>query len=58
MILRLMVVLYSWAWNVPTWNPQRQDDWVGVLFGILFMDFPAITFIGIAIYTAIHKRKK
>lgn len=58
MIFRLMVILYSWVWNVPTWNPQTPDEWCGVLFGILFLDFPAIFFIGLAIIHHFMKKRR
>lgn len=38
MILKLLVILYSWAWNVQTWKPTNSQGWGAVIAISVILD--------------------
>ena len=58
MILKLIIVIYSWAWNVEPWQPSNQDDFVLVAMISLFAGPLAVILTAISITNVINKIKR
>lgn len=60
MILKLLVILYSWAWNVQPWQPASQKDW-GAVIGVSVMLDPlaiiGLVYIAARIIDFINERR-
>lgn len=58
MILKLIMVVYSWVWNVEPWQPYSQDDFVLVAMISLFADPLAVIGAAISIANVINKIRR
>lgn len=60
MLLKLLVVLYAWMWNVEPWQPAEPTDWVLVIMASLFLDVGALaaTVLGIIQYIQAKRRSR
>lgn len=60
MILKLLIIMYAWAWNTAPWQPVAKDDWGLVMMGGFFLDLPALiltAFLISQIVMAVRKRR-
>lgn len=60
MLLKLLVVLYAWMWNVEPWQPADPTDWLLVILASLFLDGGALvaTVLGITQYIQERRRSR
>ena len=58
MILKILTVVYAWAWNVAPWTPNNGKDWSVVVLVSIFVDPIASIGIGIVVREMIRKIKR
>ena len=58
MILKILTVVYAWAWNVEPWTPNEGLDWSVVVLVSIFVDPLASIGIGIVVREMIRKIKR
>ena len=58
MVLKILTVVYAWAWNVETWTPTEGLDWSVVVLVSIFVDPIASIGIGIVVREMIRKIKR
>ena len=58
MVLKILTVVYAWAWNVEPWMPNKGLDWSVVVLVSIFVDPIASIGIGIVVRAMIRKIKR
>lgn len=58
MILKILTVVYAWAWNVEPWTPNKGLDWSVVVLVSILVDPLASIGIGIVVREMIRKIKR
>ena len=58
MVLKILTVVYAWAWNVEPWTPNNGLGWSVVVLVSILVDPLASIGIGIVVREIIRKIKR